>query len=289
MSSELEVAVLGTGIMGTGMARSLRRAGITVRVWNRSPDKAQPLADSAVIATTPAEAVAGADAVLTMLFDADVVLAVAREFVDAQAPGAIWIQSATIGPDGMNRVADFAAEHNVTVIDAPVLGTKGPAEQGTLVVLASGPNSAITAVQPVFDAIGSRTVRAGDQLGRASALKLACNAWVASINAATAQSIALTRGLDLDPQLFLEAIRGTATDSPYAQLKGKQMIAEDYSPAFAIDGVVKDVELILAAAHAGGVDRTLLQALRELYRRASESGYAAADMAAVASEFQSRQ
>ncbi len=135
----MTVAILGTGAMGAGMARSLLRAGIEVTVWNRTAERARPLAaDGATVATGPAEAVADAEIVVTMLFDTDSTLAIATEALPAMANGAIWVQSATIGIDGAARAVALAAEHQVAYLDVPVLGSKGPADQGTLVLLASG-------------------------------------------------------------------------------------------------------------------------------------------------------
>ncbi len=280
------VAVLGTGTMGAGMARSLHREGLTVRAWNRSADKAEPLAAEGIeVCTDAVTAVTGADVVITMLFDADSVLEVAADVAAALHADAIWVQSATIGLDGIARVEEFARSRSLTLLDAPVLGTKGPAEQGKLVVLASGDPALRDRLAPVLDAIGSRTVWAGDQVGKASALKLACNAWVASITAATAQSVALAGALDLDPALFLDAIKGGPTDTPYAQLKGGQMIQGSFDPAFALDGVRKDIGLITDAAAGAGVDTTVLAALGAVYAEASSRGHGADDMAAVVTAF----
>src|SRR5918993_326596 len=179
------VAVLGTGIMGSGMARSLLRAGHEVRVWNRTADRAKPLAeDGATVAADASEAVRGADVVLTMLFDADSVLQVVGAVVDQIGPDAVWLQTSTIGVDGAERAAAFAAEHGIAALDAPVLGTKAPAEQGTLTVLVSGDPALVDRVRPVLDAIGAKTVVAGDRFGQASALKLACNSFIAVVTAA---------------------------------------------------------------------------------------------------------
>jgi 3-hydroxyisobutyrate dehydrogenase len=278
----MRVALLGTGTMGAGMARSLLRAGLDVAVWNRSADKAAPLADDgAAVCATPAEAVHAADVVLTMLYDVDSVLDVLGGVV-AELKDAVVVQSSTIGLDGIRRVAAFAEEHDLQVLDAPVLGTKKPAEDGDLVVLASGAPGLQERTKPVLDAIGSRTMWIGDDLGDASALKLAANAWVATITAATAQSLALARALGLDPQLFLDAIAGAPVDSRYAHVKGAAMIAGTFQPvAFAVDGVAKDVSLIQGAAASAGVDTRLLQALADLYRDAGRAGFGAADMAAV--------
>lgn len=281
------VAVLGTGTMGAGMARSLLRAGHEVRVWNRNPDRAAPLAaDGAVVADSPAAAVAGADAVIVMLYDADSVLDVLEQAAHSAGSETVWLQTATIGMPGAVAVADFAAQHDLKLLDVPVLGTKGPAEQGKLVLLAAGDPTLREVVRPVFDAIASRTVWAGDELGRGTALKLACNAWVASLTAAAAQSLALAGALGLDPTLFLEAIKGGGSDSAYAHLKGAQMLAGRYELSFALDGARKDVGLITAAAAAVGVPTVLLDGVAVAFDAAAAAGYGAQDIAAVFTAFQ---
>ncbi|CAN5664913.1 NAD(P)-dependent oxidoreductase [soil metagenome] len=280
------VAVLGTGTMAAGMARSLLREGFDVRVWNRSPEKAQPLAaDGASVTTDPAAAAAGAQVVITMLYDADSVIEVMSELGPKLDPEVVWLQTATIGIEGTQRVADLARSLSLKVLDAPVLGTKAPAEQGKLIPLVSGDPAYRELVGPVLDAIGARTVWACDDLGQGSALKLACNAWIASITAATAQSLALAVGLGLDPTLFFEAIKGGPSDAAYVHAKGQQMLDSDYTPSFALDGALKDVELISAAADKAGVDGTLLAALHTAYQAASASGHGKDDISAVYTSF----
>jgi 3-hydroxyisobutyrate dehydrogenase len=275
------VAVLGTGKMGAGMARQLLRHGFDVRVWNRSRDKAQPLAgDGATVAGDAAEAVRGAEVVLTVLFDADSVLEVLEEAADGWAPGTLLVQSTTVGL-GQPQVAAAAEKLGLRVLDAPVLGTRKPAEEGRLVVLASGDPALREVADPVFDAIGGRTIWVGDEVGPASRLKLVCNAWVATITAGTAQSVALAEGLGLDPQLFLDAIGGSPTDSAYAQLKGGAMISGEMPVAFDVDGISKDTALIRAAAAQAGVATELLDALLTLYGRTADAGHGGEDMAAV--------
>ena len=280
------VAVLGTGIMGRGMAQTLLRTGFEVAVWNRTPEKSQPLADDgATVALSVREAVEGADVVVTMLYDAEAVLGVAHAFLGYLSPGTVWLQSSTIGQEGMERIAELAAAKNVALLDAPVLGTKLPAEKGELAALVSGPTELIDKVQPILEAISSKIVRAGENIGAATALKLACNAWVATITAGLAQSLALTEGQGLDPGLFLEAIDGSGVNMPYAKLKGAAMMAGQYPTAFAVDNLDKDLELITRAADSCGVDTALLGALRERFRTASRAGHGSEDIAAVYTSF----
>lgn len=284
----MHIAVLGTGIMGAGMTRSLLRAGHDVRVWNRTPGKAERLAsDGANVAASAGDAVRGSDAVLLSVFDTDAVLDVletaAPDIVDA-----VVVQTATIGVDGSRRVAEAAARLGVTVVDAPVLGTKQPAESGALVPLVSGDSTAIARIEPVLDAIGTKTIRAGDRIGDGSALKLVCNAWVATLTGALGQSIAMAERLGLDPQLFLDSIAGGATDTPYAHVKGAAMIEGTYPTSFSIGGVIKDVGLMRDAAQESGLPEDILAAVVGLFQSAADQGHTDDDMAAVRTAFEPR-
>ncbi len=160
------VAVLGIGTMGHGMAASAVRAGIPVIVWDRHPDATRDLAErGAEVASTAAEAAQRAGIVVTMVPDADAVISVARDqgMLAALAPGAIWVQMSTIGLGGINDVMAMVDHErpDVVLLDAPVSGSKDPAEQGQLIIFASGPEDARSLVTPLFDALGHRTIWAG--------------------------------------------------------------------------------------------------------------------------------
>jgi 3-hydroxyisobutyrate dehydrogenase len=262
------VTVLGTGVMGAGMVRSLRRAGLPVRMWNRDPAKAQALTDTGAEAfDDPAEAAAGADVVLTMVLDADAVLDVVRRARPAR--GSLWVQTSTVGIEGAGRTAELADELGIVLVDAPVLGTRQPAEEGKLVVLASGPDDVHDRLAPVFDAIGSTTLWLGEA-GKGSRLKLACNAWVLMVTAGIAQSIALTRALGLDPQNFLDAVDGGPLDLPYLHVKGANMITGEHPVAFGLTGAAKDARLIRQALQQAGVDDRLDAAVLAVMDAAAE-------------------
>jgi 3-hydroxyisobutyrate dehydrogenase len=275
------VAVLGTGTMGAGMVRSLRRAGLPVRMWNRAAEKAQALSGTgAEVHGSPAEAVAGADVVLTMVFDADAAVDVIRQ---AAAPaGTTWLQCSTVGIEGAERTAAVAAELGLVLVDCPVLGTKEPAEKGALVLLASGPEQARDQLAPVFDALGSKTLWLG-AAGAGSRLKLACNAWLFMITAGAAQSIALARGLGVDPQHFLDAIAGGPLDTPYAHVKGALMLAGEFPVSFGLTGAAKDARLIRDALRSAGIadrlDAAVLETMDAAAAALDDPG--AADLSAV--------
>ena len=277
----MNIAFLGTGIMGAPMARNLARAGHDVTVWNRSAEKAQPLAEhGAHVAQDPAASVAEAEVVVTMLTDADAVESVMREAAPAAPAGAVWWQASTVGIEGTERLVALAAEHGPAYVDGPVLGTKGPAERGALVVLASGDAEAVQRCLPLFDAVGSKTIRLG-QAGEATRLKLVLNHWVLVVTDGLAETIALAEGLGLDPNLFLEAIEGGSLDLGYAHLKVPGMIAGELPLAFPLKHALKDAELVLEAAQRHGLDLGLAPALRDRFARAAEAGHADEDMGMV--------
>jgi 3-hydroxyisobutyrate dehydrogenase len=281
MSDRETVALLGAGTMGAGMARNLSAAGFPLRVWNRTPGKAEALrSDTVVAAGSPAAAVDGASIVITMLWDAGSVAEVIGEAAPGLAAGTLWIQTSTVGVDGAARLADLAAKHGLVLVDAPVLGTRKPAEDGTLVVLASGPDDVHDRCAPVFDAVGSRTLWVGTA-GQGSRLKLVANAWVLIVLDGVAECLTLARALGMDPSLLFDAIRGGAMDAGYVSLKGRAMLAGDFTPSFALAGAAKDADLILAAADAAGTEAGLLRVIGEHLGQAVDAGHGDLDMSAV--------
>ncbi|WP_028638211.1 NAD(P)-dependent oxidoreductase [Nocardioides sp. URHA0032] len=284
MTAAPTVALLGTGTMGAGMARNLAAAGLPLRVWNRTSSRAEPLADLASVASSVRDAVSGADVVVTMLFDEESTAETMASAKQSLAPGAVWVQSATVGVQGAARLAALADELGVRYVDAPVLGTRQPAEAGALVVLASGPPDVRDAVAPVFDAIGNRTLWVSENAGDGSRLKLVANAWVFTVVEGVAESLALARDLGLDPALFLSAVEGGATDSPYVQSKGRAMLEGAFDPAFALSGALKDTGLVLEAASAAGTSLGLMPGIREHFQRAVDAGHGDLDMSATYAE-----
>jgi 3-hydroxyisobutyrate dehydrogenase len=284
MSDKTSVAVLGTGIMGAAMARNLAAAGLDVRVWNRTAAKAAPLAEAgARVAGTPAEAVDGADVVLTILYDGAAALDAMRQAAPALRPGAVWAQSTTAGLEALPGLAAFAAEHGLVFVDAPVLGTRQPAEAGKLVVLAAGPAEARDPLAPVFGAIGARTIWTSEDAasGTASKLKLVANSWVLTLTQGTAEALALAKGLDVDPKDFLDLVAGGPLDSGYLKAKSAAILSGDFEPSFTVATAEKDARLIAAAGESAGVRLDVIAAGAERFRRAAEQGHGDEDMAAT--------
>ncbi len=276
----MRIAMLGTGTMGAPMARNLRAAGHEVCAWNRTPEKAEPLAEDGVeVAPSIAEAVERADVVVTMLADGDAVLEVARDALAAM-DGGVLAQMSTIGDVATGKVAAEAEQAGIALVDAPVLGTKQPAEKGELIVLASGPEEQREPLAPLFDAVGAKTVWLGEA-GAGTRLKLVVNTWLVSLTEGLAEAIALAEATGVDPRTFLETIDGGPLGVPYAQLKGSAMIEGSFEPAFALALALKDAELALSAAAERGLHLEGLRAVRDQLRRAVELGHGREDMAAT--------
>ena len=273
MAAPQTVAVLGAGgTMGFAMTRNLAKAGFKIRAWNRSRDHAEPLTDDgAEVFDSPAEAAQGADAILTMLADGDAVIESITAAVSGGAgAGAIWLQMSTIGERATGRCIELARE--LRFVDAPVLGTKAPAEEGKLLVMASGPEDLKDDVQPVFDAVGQRTMWVGEA-GDGTRLKLATNSWLLAVVEGAAETLALAEGVGLDPQLLLEAVKGGPLDMPYLQMKGKAMIDRDFEPSFRLVLAAKDAALVEEAAEQHGLDLPLLRTIKERFEQgAAEHG-----------------
>jgi 3-hydroxyisobutyrate dehydrogenase len=277
----MRVAVLGTGIMGSAMARNLARAGHEVRAWNRTRAKAEPLAAGGVtVCDTAAEAVEGVDVVITMLADGPAVEAVMEPIAD-RLGDAVWSQTATVGAQAIERLGALAARARATMVDAPVLGTKEPAEAGKLTVLVSGPPAGRERCGPVYEVIGSRTVELGDEIGTASRMKLVLNAWLLALVEGLAESILLAEGLGLQPRDFLDIISGGPLDSPYAHIKGPMMIERSYPPSFPLRWAHKDATLAIDAAADAGLELPLLDDVERRMRAAMDAGHDAEDIAAT--------
>ncbi|MEJ8281903.1 NAD(P)-dependent oxidoreductase [Pseudonocardia spirodelae] len=278
------VVLLGTGIMGAGMGHNVLSAGLDLRVWNRTAAKAQPLADAGATACAdPADAVRGADVIVTMLGDAQDVVAVMEQAADGLSQGQVWLQTTTVGVEPFETLRPLARRHGLVLLDAPVLGTRAPAESGQLVVFVAGDPSVRPTVDPVLDAVGRQTVWVAGDADRAQAgrLKLVANSWVLAITAAAGETLALADGLGVDPQAFLDAVAGGPLDLPYLQDKAAAILAKDYTPSFTVDNAAKDAGLIVAAAEGAGTRLDVAPAVRDRLRRASERGHGGDDMAAA--------
>jgi 3-hydroxyisobutyrate dehydrogenase len=252
MTGQEPVAVLGIGAMGHGMATSALRAGIPTIVWNRTPAPTRDLAElGADVTESAADAARRAVIVVTMVTDTDAVISIARDqgMLAAISPGAIWAQMSTIGVAGTERVAALvqAERPEVMLLDAPVSGSREPAEQGQLTIFASGPEQARPRVAALFDALGQRTVWVGE-VGAGSRVKLVNNTLVAFAAEAVANAAALARRLGLQTETVIQALAGSPLVSPWQAAKLQRIATGEFSAQFALSLALKDVRLALQAA-----------------------------------------
>jgi 3-hydroxyisobutyrate dehydrogenase len=283
MSYQQAVAILGLGGMGHGMAASVLKAGLPTIVWNRRPEPARGLAEQgAEVADSPADAARRADVVITMVTDADAVMSIAADqgMLTAMRQGAVWAQMSTIGVSGIERAAALVSQQrpDVTLVDAPVAGSRGPAEQGQLTIFASGPEEVRSRVAPVFDALGQRTVWVGPA-GNGSRVKLVNNLMLAFVAEGTGESIALGRALGLDMDTMLEAMKGSSVVSPWAAAKLERIRRDEYSAEYPLALALKDVNLALSQV---GIDRfAVANSMAGEWERAVQRGLGTDDITVV--------
>jgi 3-hydroxyisobutyrate dehydrogenase len=278
-TSATRVTVLGLGLMGAAVAANLAEHGFSVRGWNRTAGRS---AQGVEVVTDAAEAAAGAEIVLTMLTDGAATAEVIRQA--RPAAGTIWVQMGTVGVPATTELSELAAAQRLVLVDAPVLGTVAPARQGQLLILASGPDEARERVQPLFDALGKRTLWLG-AAGRGSAVKLALNTWLAAVVEGIAETMALAACLDIDPATILDALDGEAVASPYALMKGRNMLAGTLDPSFPLKHAVKDIDMVVEAARRRGIDLPAIEATLPAWRAAVEAGGGDADIAAAGTRY----
>lgn len=277
------VAILGIGAMGHGMATSTLRAGIPTIVWNRNRQATEDLAArGAEVASTAADAARQAPTVVTMVTDTDAVMSIARDqgMLAALDPGSIWVQMSTIGVAGIEQVAAMvsADRPDVLLLDAPVSGSKEPAEQGQLTIFASGPVEARPRVTSLFDAIGQRAIWVGTA-GTGTRLKLVNNTWLAFAAEAVAASIAIAHRLGVDTQVVLDALHGSTLESPWQAAKLDRIADDQFSPQFALSLALKDVHLALQAT---GDRLQALSCLADEWQQAVDQGLGDEDLTVVA-------
>jgi 3-hydroxyisobutyrate dehydrogenase len=277
------VAIIGTGIMGAGMAERLLDQGFAVDVWDRTPVAAARIAERGAMAhTEPTDAVAAAHVVITMLPTSAVLETVmfGQKVFDAMRPGSIWAQMGTIGLDGTERLIAEAARRrsDVDFVDAPVSGTREPARNGQLVILASGPDRARAAAKPVFDALGQRVMWLGPA-GMGMRMKLILNTWLAFEIEAAAEIRETTERLGVPYATLVDTVRGGSMASALALARLEKMQKGDDSVQFPLEWALKDLDLTAAATGPAAIP--VAHAIAERWRGLVAQGYGRQDVTAA--------
>jgi len=280
----MQVSFLGLGIMGAGMAGNiLRKHPLTV--WNRTAERCAPLvAAGARAAATPAEAVRGADVVISMLSDPAAVDAVLAAALDSLKPGAIVIDMSTVDPATAHRADAQVRARGGRFLDAPVSGSRQPAADGTLIIMAGGDPATLAEARPVLDCMG-RVLHVG-AVGQGMAMKLVLNGLGAHMMTGFAALLAFGARQGLAPRAMLEVIGAGAFSSPLYASKGPRMMARDFRPDFTLALMRKDQELVLATAAATGCKLPTLAAIKSVLDEAIASGFGEDDLSGVLQLFE---
>ena len=268
------IAVLGTGTMGSAFARRLLGAGMRVSVWDPTPASAARLADvGATAGATPEDAVRDADVVLTMVPTIASIEETMPGVLPAMRPGSIWLQMSTIGVEGTQRAFALAKERrpDIVFVDAPVSGSKVPAEQGKLLILASGPATALDALAPVFSALGQKTMR-WELVGSGSRMKVVLNTWLAVLGEGIAETARLAQSLDVSLDDVSGCLGSTALGAPWALAKLEKIERSAFDADFALALAAKDLHLALDAANLAHQRLPMVQAIGAQWDSALQAG-----------------
>lgn len=276
----MKVAFLGLGIMGRPMAANLVKAGHKVTVWNRTPGK--PL-DGARTAATPEEAARDCDVVWMCVADTKAVEQVLfgeHGVFGVLKAGMIVADSSTILPAATQRYAASLREKGCEFVDAPVTGSKTGAESGQLVFIVGGSAPAVARLEPLFSAMGKKTIHMG-ATGMGESAKLGMNLMIALIYEGFAEALTLTRNLGVEPAKMLELVQASMVRSGVTDYKAPFVMQRDFSPNFPLRLMHKDIHLMLEAAGGAGVELPGLREVEKIYQRATEQGDRDLDYAAT--------
>ncbi len=284
-----KVGFIGTGIMGSRMAKALKRKGFHVAVWNRSPEKSAPLKAAGIaIAPGVAQLTKQVDAICTCVSDVaaleEVALGAAGIVPSAQS-GLLFIDFSTVSVPLIKRIGDECATMGIDFADAPVTGSKNGAENATLTLMTGCDEATYKRATPIFAAVGTKTIYCGP-LGTGTQVKLAGNALIASMLQSFCEGLLLTTKAGVDPRIFLEVIQNSGFRSPYFEFKGASILARDFSTHFSIDLMHKDLMLFLENAAQHKVPTPSASAVREVYALARAAGKGELDIGAVLTVFE---
>ncbi|CAM3771166.1 NAD(P)-dependent oxidoreductase [Alkalicoccus chagannorensis] len=268
----MKTAFIGTGVMGAGMVRNLMKGGHELILYTRTKAKADPLlAEGASWADSPAEAAAGADAVITMVGYPEDVRQVYDEIIPAASEGTLLIDMTTSRPDLAAAIAAEAEKAGLHALDAPVSGGDTGARDGKLAIMTGGSTRAFTLAEPLFQLMGTNIQHLGDA-GAGQYTKMANQISVASIMMAVSESLAYADKAGLDPRQVLETIETGAAGSFALTNLGRRMLNEDYEPGFYVKHFIKDMRIAIESAQDMGLELPGLTLAEKLYTELAENG-----------------
>jgi len=270
------VGFLGMGLMGSRMAKSMVRRGLTVIGWNRTPREVEGV----TMVKTPGEVAAQVDAFCTCVADPPALEDVATQLLAASRPGQLFVDFSTVSVALAQSLGARCAEKGVDFADAPVTGSKIGAEKGTLVIMTGCSEATLARAQPVFLGVGEKVIHCGP-VGAGTQVKLGGNLVIAAMLESLSEGMLTISKAGVDPRKLLEVIEASAFRSPYFQAKGNAMLARDFAQTFSIDLMHKDLALFLAEAVRHKVPTPAAAALRETFNTARAAGKGDLDICGV--------
>lgn len=280
------VGFLGLGIMGVPMARNLKKKGFEVVVWNRSVDKANALkADGLEVAESPEALARTVDAFCTCVADVPALEQVAQGLLRGAKKGQLFIDFSTVSVPMVTSLAERFGALGVDFADAPVTGSRGGAEKGTLVIMTGCSDATLARATPLFQAVGEKVVHCGP-VGAGTQVKLAGNALIASMLQSFSEGLVLTQKAGVDPRKFIEVVQASGFRSPYYDFKGKALLERDFATHFSIDLMHKDLSLFLENAAAHRVPTPSAASVKETYNLARAAGLGEKDITAVITAYE---
>ena len=278
------IGFLGLGTMGSPMAMNLLKGGWPLLVWNRTPAKTELLLRAgAKSGKSPAHVAAEVDMVITMVSqpnDVEQVVLGPDGVGDGIRSGSTLIDMSTVSPATSRKLAGAMATKRAEFLDAPVVGSKGPATDGSLVILVGGLPTTLERVRPILSAMGKAIIYAGT-VGAGSALKLATNLMLAHLAAGFAEGLLLVQRAGLDPKRYLEVLDASPFRSAWYQTKGASMVKREFTTHFALKHMRKDLRLMHELADDVKTALPITQAIERLFAQSEASGRAELDYSAI--------
>jgi 3-hydroxyisobutyrate dehydrogenase-like beta-hydroxyacid dehydrogenase len=285
----IKVGFIGLGIMGQPMAQNVVKGDFQLTVFNRSSEKATPLADAgATVAPTPKAVAETSDVIILMLAGPeaiDAVLEGSEGLTAGMKAGQTMVNMSTVSPAYSKQLADKLSARSVVAIDAPVSGSRKPAEEGALVILAGGPQDKVSELEPLFSCMGKKVIYCGEA-GQGSSMKMAVNLLLGIMAAGICEAVNLGQKCGLNTATMLETMLAGPMGCALFEFKKPMLINDSYSSQFPLKHMTKDLRFALQTADDNGAMTPIGHTVFQLYRQSMGQGLADMDFAAVKKVFE---
>jgi len=281
----MKIGFIGLGIMGSRMAANLQKKGHELVVYNRSREKAEPLVSrGATLALTPADLAGQVKIIITMLSKPDAVAETAlldkNGFLTRLAPQSLWIDCSTVNPSFSKLMAMEARQRGIRFIDAPVAGSKGPAEQGQLLFFVGGEKADVEEARPLLEAMGKAVFHVGGH-GMGTSMKMVNNIILAQAMVAFSEALALGESLGISKDQLFTTLLSSPVVAPFLAFKRPVLEAGKFDVEFPLQWMHKDLQLATDTAYETGIPLPLANAAKELYALAVKEGLGEKDFSAI--------